>query len=280
MIPVELTDRLGVLASERGATLFHVFLAAFKVLLHRLSGSEDIAVGSPISGRTRAEIEPLIGTFINTVVLRTDLSGNPTFATALDRVRETSVEALAHQSLPFEALVRELHPARDPSRNPLVQINFTHQRDFVRSGTMGPLRLIALPSWSPGDPAYLLYTRGSTGEPKGVLVPNRAVVRLVRGQDYASFGPDEVFLLAAAMSFDASTFELWGALLNGATLSLQLPGCFGLAGLARSVRENGVTVLWLAAGLFQVMIEEHSEDLVGLRYLLAGGDVPPRALRC
>lgn len=499
LLPEELTSRLQTLANQNGVTLFHLFLATFKILLLRTTGTTDIAIGSPVAGRNRPELEPLIGTFINTLILRTDLSGDPTFHDVLARVRETVVGALAHQDVPFETLVRELRPARDPSRNPLFQVNFTHQRDFVKPAKMGPLQLSALPSLSPGtifdlhffmverdggwrvsceyctdlfkestgrnwlrrfrtllenlpaqpglpisqvpilsldesrqlaawqmrttpypteltigqvfcqiaekfpqktalrhgsqtlsyaalhaqacqvaldlqsrgvtpgslvglaippsaemivgvlgillaggayvpidtgypeerirklladtgltvvvtdritvaslpngnhqlvkveilaeppppvaivftephsshDPAHLLYTSGSTGQPKGVLVPHQAVIRLVCETDYMDFGPDEVFLLAAPMFFDASTFELWGALLHGATLSLPLPGSFGLAGLARSVKENGVTTLWLTAGLFQVMVEEHLEDLVGLRNLLAGGDVLP-----
>ncbi len=127
LLPVELTKRLEAFAQENDATLFHVFLAAFKILLHRYTGANDIAIGSPVAGRNRAELEPLIGTFINTLILRTDFSDDPDFYHVLRQVRDRAVEAMEHQDLPFESIVRELRPKRDPSRNPLVQDNFTHQ---------------------------------------------------------------------------------------------------------------------------------------------------------
>ena len=123
--------------------------------------------------------------------------------------------------------------------------------------------------------AYVIYTSGSTGTPKGVAVEHRSVVRLVRGANYASLGPDEVILQAAPVSFDASTLELWGALLNGGRLVL-MPGANpSLEELGRALVRHGVTTLWLTAGLFQVMVQERLEDLAGVRQLLAGGDVLP-----
>ena len=88
-------------------------LAAFKVLLHRYSGQDDIVVGSPIAGRTRSEIAELIGFFVNTLVLRTDLSGDPSFRELLVRVRQMALDSYAHQDLPFDHLVNALHPERD-----------------------------------------------------------------------------------------------------------------------------------------------------------------------
>ncbi|WP_341407489.1 non-ribosomal peptide synthetase [Luteolibacter soli] len=494
LLPRDLTNRLQAIAARNGATLYHLLLAAYKVLLHRYSGMTDIAVGSPITGRTRAEMERLIGVFINSLVLRSDLSGDPSFESLVCQVRDTALSAVENQDLPFECLVRALKPNRDSSRNPLFQVNFTHQRSFAKAGKFGGVELIPIPSRSPGaifdlhffmveraegwrvtcdfstdlfdhatarrmlahyqrllegiaeapqrnlseleiltaeeketilgqwsrneatgsvdtipslfaqaasthstrtalvfgehtltytqlhveaatlaarliesgvkpgdlvalcskpspemivgllgillaggayvpldpdypaqrfallleesgakvglaapglafsfgewngtlleiprignatsvdlphialspeHPAYLLFTSGSTGKPKGVLVPHRGVTRLVRDNGFMPITAEDVFLQAAPLSFDASTLEIWGPLLNGGTLVIPSQGT-GLDEIATAVREKGVTALWLTAGLFQVMIEEHMASLKGLRYLLAGGDV-------
>ena len=126
-LPAPLTQALKELSRREGATLFMTLLAAFQVLLHRYSGQEDIAVGTPIAGRGRTELEGLIGFFVNTLVLRSNLAGNPTFTELLARVRETALGAYTHQDLPFEKLVEELSPSRDMSRNPLFQVMFVLQ---------------------------------------------------------------------------------------------------------------------------------------------------------
>jgi amino acid adenylation domain-containing protein/non-ribosomal peptide synthase protein (TIGR01720 family) len=126
---------------------------------------------------------------------------------------------------------------------------------------------------TPENLAYVIFTSGSTGKPKGVAVPHRAVVRLVRDAGYADFGPEQVFLQLSPVSFDASTFEIWGCLLHGGRLVIHPPGLPALAELGAIVRREGVTTLWLTAGLFHSMVEERIEGLAGLSQLLAGGDV-------
>ncbi|HZH31547.1 MAG TPA: amino acid adenylation domain-containing protein [Pyrinomonadaceae bacterium] len=132
-----LTDGLRELSRREGCTLFMTLLAAFQLLLSRYSGQQDIIVGTPIAGRTRAELEPLIGFFINTLALRTDLSGEPTFAELLRRVREVTLGAYAHQEVPFEKLVEELRPERDTSRQPLFQVMFAMQNTGPAGGGGG-----------------------------------------------------------------------------------------------------------------------------------------------
>ncbi len=122
-----LSAALEALAGAQRATLFQVLLAAFKAVLARHAGQTDIVVGAPIANRTRPEIEGLIGFFVNSLVLRTDLGGDPSFAQIVERVRGTTIAAYEHQDLPFEKLVEELQPARDMSRNPLAQVTFQIQ---------------------------------------------------------------------------------------------------------------------------------------------------------
>ncbi len=123
-LPADLVDAVRRTSREANATLFMTLLAAFKAVLRRYAGRDDIVVGTAIAGRTQPETEGLVGFFVNTLALRTDLSGNPTFHELVARVRATALEAFAHQDLPFAALVAELNPARRPGRMPLVQIAF------------------------------------------------------------------------------------------------------------------------------------------------------------
>ncbi len=144
-VPADLTERLRALAGERGATLFMVLLAAFKTLLLRYTGQEDLLVGVPIAGRNRSEIEGLIGFFVNTLVLRTDLSRDPGFAELLDRVRDTTVGAYAHQDLPFEKLVEEIRPRRDLARSPLFQVMLGLENNPVAAAAPAAPSLVATP---------------------------------------------------------------------------------------------------------------------------------------
>ena len=498
----ELTEALKGLSRRQGVTLFMTLLAAFKTLLYRSTQEHDIIVGSPMAGRERAEVEGLIGLFVNTHALRSDLSGDPSFLELLARIREVVLGAYAHQELPCEVVLQGLHTSRAGTGHPLFEVVFGWQgtqveclklggveatRTELETGTAkfewtvlasegqdGSLRLrsefstdrfepatmtglmrqyltllegvvsspqhrisrlpliseaerqkllvehnqvasdyerdrcihelfeeqtrrapdsVALSfeeremtygalnsaanqlarhlqacgvtrgarvglclerscemvigllailkaggayvpldrsypmerlafmlrdcgcsllvtdaDWpadaaaraglshvisldreqprldqlsrenlqtpvEPTDLAYVLYTSGSTGTPKGVPVPHRAVLRLVRNTNYLEFSRELVFLQLAPISFDASTFELWGALLNGGRLVIFPPKIPSLAELGRVIRENRVTTLWLTAGLFHQMIDHELESLRGLKHLLAGGDV-------
>ena len=493
-----LTGRLRALSRREGATMFMTLLAAFKVLLARHSGQTDIVVGSDIANRTRAETEGLIGFFVNMLLLRIDLSDNPTFTELLARTRETALEAYAHQDVPFEKLVEELQPERDASHPPLFNVvfvlqntpagaldvpglvirqqefnsNFTRfdlefhlwERDgglsgfliynkdlFAAESIRGLLgqfstllggvaadpdaRVEALPlltpderrqllvGWNdtaaeypredsiagqfesqaartpdadavvfgerrltydelnrrsnqlahylralgvgaevpvalcversaemvvgllgilkaggfyvpldPGNPvkrhsfmleetappvilaqehlsdelpahwgqvvlldsdwdsiaaeseenlspaasgdnlAYVIYTSGSTGRPKGVQATHRGVLRLVKGATFARMDAGETFLQLAPLSFDASTSEIWGCLLNGGRLVVMPPENPTLEELGAALGRHGVTTLWLTAGLFHLMVDENLDALRPLRQLLAGGD--------
>ena len=140
-LPAGLTRRLEALARSAGATLFMVLLAGFQALLARLSGQDDLAVGSPVAGRNRIEIEGLIGFFVNTLVLRGDLRGSPPFRELLDRARETALAAYAHQDVPFERLVEELAPERSLAYTPLFQVMLALQNAPVESLEIQGLRL-------------------------------------------------------------------------------------------------------------------------------------------
>jgi amino acid adenylation domain-containing protein len=126
-LPLDLSKQLQQLSKQEGVTLFMTLLAAFKTLLYCYSGQTDIRVGSPIANRDRTELEKLIGLFINTLLLRTDLSANPSFRELLGRVRKVTLGAYTHQNLPFEKIVEELQPDRYQSNLPLFQVWFVLQ---------------------------------------------------------------------------------------------------------------------------------------------------------
>ncbi|MDT8912922.1 non-ribosomal peptide synthetase [Amycolatopsis sp. PS_44_ISF1] len=123
-VPPALAADLAKLGADARATPFMVYLAGFQVLLSRYSGQQDVAVGVSVAGRNQVELEDLIGLFVNTIVMRTDLSGTPSFTQLLGRVRDTTLDAYERQDVPFEKVVAELAPERDLSRNPLFQVGF------------------------------------------------------------------------------------------------------------------------------------------------------------
>jgi amino acid adenylation domain-containing protein len=144
-VPGGVLERLRALARSEGATLYMVVLAAFDVLLSRYSGSDDVVVGTPVAGRTRKEVEDLVGLFINTLVLRARLGGDPTFREMVGRIRETVLAAYEHQDVPFERVVAELRPERSLSRSPLFQVMFQLNNAVeVPVGGEGRLRTVQL----------------------------------------------------------------------------------------------------------------------------------------
>ncbi|MFJ9817507.1 amino acid adenylation domain-containing protein [Streptomyces sp. NPDC101151] len=140
-VPARTVRGVRELAKACGTTPFVVTLAAQQALLARYSGADDVVVGTPVSGRSRSELEPMIGFFVNTLPLRARLADDPPFSTLVERLRETALNAYAHQDLPFEQLVEELSPSRDLSRNPIVQVWF----GLLNQGSGGELAALRLP---------------------------------------------------------------------------------------------------------------------------------------
>jgi amino acid adenylation domain-containing protein len=516
-LPKKLIDALEKLSQQEGVTLFMTLLAAFKTLLYRYTYQEDIALGSPIANRNRSEIEGIIGFFVNSLVLRSNLSGNPTFRELLGRVREVTLGAYSHQDLPFEKLVEELHPERNLSHHPLFQVVFGCQNapmsalelpglvpsfmniDFKKTrfdlelhlwkcsedfrslwganweyseGFRGVMvyntdlfdkatisrmlkhfktllsgivanpdqRIANLPllsevelhqvlvEWNntqadysqdkcihqlfeekvqqypdsiavsfaneqltyqelntrsnklaqhlqklgvcsevlvgicisqsiemiigllgilkaggayvPLDPsypqerlnfmledaqvsvlltqenllkyfqgfsnpiisidkdweiisqereynpksnlnsdnlAYVIYTSGSTGKPKGVAVPHKAVNRLVCNTNYIKLEPSDKIAQASNPSFDAATFEIWGALLNGAHLVvISKDVSLSPQEFALQLRQKGISVLFLTTALFQQIARDVPQAFANLKYLMFGGETGDR----
>jgi len=500
-LPAALCESLRKLSQSENVTVFTLLAAAFQTLLHRYSGQENVVIGAPIGGRTRQETERLIGYFVNSVALKGDFSGEPTFRQVVARTKETVLGALNNQDVPLDMVAQALRVKRQGSLHPLFQVMFQFQATALTPLRLPEIRAEALPfetgtakfdliltlvdndegycgdleyntdifdlsdaervaghfktllegivanpdervsklailtererhqllvdwnhtqteyprdatihelfeeqvrrvpdaaalvsgektisyrelneranaianhlrgcgvaadslvgisaerspetiigliailkaggayvpldmdyprervaqmaadakpkvvlaqkkfleklreagvaapivcfedEWSTSGGerptsdakitnaeslAYVLYTSGSTGEPKGVAVPHRAVVRLVKNNNFASITEKEVFLAFAPISFDASTLEIWGPLLNGGKLVIFPPQAASLEELGKAIKQSGVTTLWLTSGLFHQMVEHQIESLKGVRQLLAGGDV-------
>ena len=151
-LPERLTEPLKALARSENATLFMVLLAAFEVLMGRYAGQTDFAVGTPVANRVRPELEPLIGFFVNTLVLRADLGGGPSFRAQLQRARANALDAFAHQDVPFERLVDELHVARSLSHHPLFQVMFALQNAPAAEAQLPGLTLTPLDVQTGGAP--------------------------------------------------------------------------------------------------------------------------------
>jgi amino acid adenylation domain-containing protein len=168
----DLVERLRAVARGAKVTLYVVLLAAFKALLHRYSGQTDLVVGTPVSGRHHQETAPLVGYFSNTLPLRTDLGGDPTFEELLGRVRQVTLAALAHQELPFERLVEELNPDRKASRTPVFQVLFGFDIDAATERTFAgaPLERLPIPAhdWARFD-LSIVVREHSDGSVSGLL---------------------------------------------------------------------------------------------------------------
>ena len=141
-LPPALLARLEALGRQEGATLFMMLLAAFNVLLRRYTGQDDLVVGTPVANRTHHELEPLIGFFVNLLPLRARFTGDPTFRAYLHELRASTVQAFAHQDMPFDKLVEDLHPDRTLGHTALFQVFFTLQKEWENSIQLGPDLLV------------------------------------------------------------------------------------------------------------------------------------------
>jgi amino acid adenylation domain-containing protein len=150
LLDKSLSDGLIRLSRSHGCTLFMTALSTLLVLLHRHSGESDIAIGTQVAGRYAVELEDLVGPFINTVVLRNQLSDEQSFSMLLEQVRTTVLDAFEHQRMPFEKVIELINPERDLSRYALFSVNFIFQRSFIRNARYGDFNLVDLPSFSAG----------------------------------------------------------------------------------------------------------------------------------
>ena len=146
LLPVALTDAIKEIANREGATFFNTMLAALATVMYQYSGQVDFGVATQVAGRTNVEMEPLIGLFINNVILRMDLSGDPSFSNLVTRVQDTGMQALANQNLRFEQLLKELRPKDYPSHHTLFRLNFICQRDPVKPLEFAGIKLTVIPS--------------------------------------------------------------------------------------------------------------------------------------
>src|SRR5580658_2501597 len=189
----ELSSRLKALAKAQGATLYMVLLAAFQVLLHHHSGQEDLLVGSPVLGRSRAEFEGIVGLFTNPVILRANCSGNPTFEAFLGHTRQTVLAALEHQDYPTLLLVERLRPTRDLSRPPLCQVMFVLDK---------PHQLA-----EPGAPSFALGESGLRMNPGGLELEALPLEHRAATLDLVMLTIETANSLSISMRYNSELFD-------------------------------------------------------------------------
>ncbi|HEX6291073.1 MAG TPA: amino acid adenylation domain-containing protein [Herpetosiphonaceae bacterium] len=188
-----LTRRIKALAEVERATLYTTLLAAFGVLLYRYTDQDDILIGSPTAGRNRAELASLIGYFVNPIVLRARLAGNPSFQSLLAQVRQTTLDAFEHQDYPFVTLVERLQPIRDLSRSPLFQVMFAWQKAHVRDHE--------------GLTAFALGEPGSRMNVGGLEFESLALEQRVAQFDLSLAMGEAHDRLAASLEYNADLFD-------------------------------------------------------------------------
>src|SRR5712692_8682608 len=189
----ELTRQLQALAKAEGATLYMMLLAAFQAMLYRYTGQYDLSVGTPIAGRSRAKLADLVGYLVNQVVLRADLSGNPTFKAFLGQVRHTVLSALEHQDYPFPLLVERLQPVRDPSRSPLFQVMFALEKSHLPEQR--------------GTPLFITSQTGARLEFGGLEVEPIALSQQAVQFDLALMMEEADECLSASLQYNTDLFE-------------------------------------------------------------------------
>jgi thioesterase domain-containing protein len=165
-LPEGFHDRLVEAAKAQGVSPFTYGTALVGACLHRLTGASEVLMGTQVAGRTEVDLEPLIGVFINNLVLRLNTAADMRFSEQLAQARQVVEGALSHQSMPFNTLVEKLNPVRDASRNPLISINFLLQHVFLKGKSYGDFELISVPSHAPGavyDLSFIVIGRPETG---------------------------------------------------------------------------------------------------------------------
>jgi aspartate racemase len=260
---------------------------------HVASRPDAVAVESGARRLTYAELDRRAGA-VARALRKVGVGPGSLVAIAMERSPEVIVGCLA--TLKAGAAYVPLNASDPPERLQSIVADAAATAVLVRRGAPDPLLVPGVPRVEigadadvvgadagtrevfadarvgPDDLVYVMYTSGSTGQPKGVATPHRGLVRLLFGQDWIHFGPDEVILQAAALSFDVSAMEIWGALLHGGRLVLYPSAVPTVGELGEVIRRHGVTTLWLTPSVFNMVVDEDVQALAGLRQIDIGGE--------